>query len=369
MQTASIGAIVLGSALADPTRLAEDHVKTVPTLPRLPLAVALLLTWSLPALGQDLQTADLGTCVLESGEVLRPCALSYRTLGTLNDERDNAILVPTWFRGTSEGSLRFATAFVDTTAFYMIVVDALGNGVSTSPSNTPTQGGESFPEISIGDMVATQYRLVTDVLNLDGLYAVTGASMGGMQTFEWMVAHPRFFEKAVPLIGSPKLGPYDVALWETELRILDLYEACRCADAAATLAGVGMLTGSSPESVDAQTDPSEVEASLQAAAERMMARSDGWTHDTASQLHAMIGHDVSRNFAGDMEAAAAATQAELLSVVVGADHVVTPWSAIEFAKMARGESMVIENARGHRGVFLPGTGFEERVRVFLARDR
>ena len=89
----------------------------------------------------------------------------------------------TWFRGTSEGSLRFATAFVDTTAFYMIVADALGNGVSTSPSNTPTQGGESFPEISIGDMVATQYRLVTEVLNLDGLYAVTGASMGGMQTF------------------------------------------------------------------------------------------------------------------------------------------------------------------------------------------
>ena len=83
----------------------------------------------------------------------------------------------------------------------------------------------------------------------------------------------------------------------------------------------------------------------------------------------MIGHDVSRNFAGDMEAAAAATQAELLSVVVGTDHVVTPWSAIEFARMARGESMVIENARGHGGIFLPGTGFEERVRVFLARDR
>ena len=46
------------------------------------------------------------------------------------------------------------------------------------------------PEISIGDMVQSQYRLVTEVLGLEGLYAVTGISMGGMQTFEWAVSHP-----------------------------------------------------------------------------------------------------------------------------------------------------------------------------------
>ena len=217
-------------------------------------------------------------------------------------------------------------------------------------------------------MVASQYRLVTDVLSLDRLHAVVGASMGGMQTFEWMVAHPGFLAKAVPLIGSPKLGPYDIVLWETELHILHLYEACGCADAAATLAGISMLVGSSPERVDAQTDPSEVGASLEIAAESTMGRPDGWTHDMASQLHAMIGHDVSRTFNGDMDAAAAAVQAELLSVVVGTDHVVTPWSAIRFAELVGGESMVIDNACGHGGLFCPDTGYEDRVRAFLSRE-
>ena len=82
----------------------------------------------------------------------------------------------------------------------------------------------------------------------------------------------------------------------------------------------------------------------------------------------MIGHDVSRNFGGDMSAAADAVGAELLSVVVSTDHVVTPWSAIRFTELVGGESMVIDNTAGHGGLFTPGTGFEERVRTFLARD-
>ncbi len=346
----------------------QEAVKSASELVGALFVASLISLWPVPAFAQDLKMVELGTCPLESGETLAPCTVGYRTLGSLNSERDNAILVPTWFTGNSEASAGFAAAFVDTTAFYVIVVDALGNGVSTSPSNSPTQGGESFPRISIGDMVESQYRLVTEVLSLDQLYAVTGASMGGMQTFEWMVAHPRFIQKAVPLIGSPKLGPYDIALWETELRILDLYEACRCTEAAVTLAGVAMLAGSSPERVESQTDPEQVEASLEAAARRTLERPDGWTHDMASQLHAMIGHDISRNFDGDMSAAADAAQAELLSVVVRTDHVVTPWSSIEFVEMVDGESFVIDNAGGHGGLFVPGTGYEARVRAFLVRD-
>jgi len=192
--------------------------------------------------------------------------------------------------------------------------------------------------------------------------------MGGMQTFEWMVSHPGFFERAVPLIGSPKLGAYDIVLWETELRILDLYGTCQCSDAAAILAGVGMLAGSTPEAFHAQTDPSEVETSLEAAARATLARPDGWIHDMASQLHAMIDHDVSRHHGGDMAVAAKATEAGLLSVVVGTDHVVTPWPAIEFAELAGGESIVLDNPGGHGGLFVPGADYVEQVRAFLIRN-
>lgn len=325
------------------------------------LVILLLLAWPVSAQGQELRIAELGACQLEGGETLRPCSIAYRTMGSLNPQGDNAVLVPTWFTGTSEESAEFFATVVDTTSFYVVVVDALGNGVSTSPSNSPTQGGEAFPRISIGDMVATQYRLITEELGLASLFAVTGASMGGMQTFEWMVSHPGFFERAIPLIGSPKLGAYDIALWETELRILDLYDSCQCSDAAAILAGVGMLAASTPEAFHAQTNPSEVETSLEAAAQVTLDRPDGWIHDMASQLHAMIEHDVSRLHGGDMATAAKATEAQLLSVVVATDHVVTPWPAIEFADLAGGESIVLDNNGGHGGLFVPGAKYIGRV--------
>jgi homoserine O-acetyltransferase len=73
---------------------------------------------------------------------------------------------------------------VDTSNFFPIMVDALGNEVSTSPSTSRTQPGERFPRVSIGDMVHTQYRLITETLGIERLYAVMGIPMGGMQTFE-----------------------------------------------------------------------------------------------------------------------------------------------------------------------------------------
>ena len=207
------------------------------------------LLWIVPALvalplqGQDLQVAELGECVLESGEVLAPCDLAYRTYGELNEARDNAILISTWFGGTSAAWTDIlGSGLIDLEGFYTIVVDAFGNGVSTSPTTSPTQGGEAFPLVSIGDMVHSQYRLVTDVMELDGLYGVMGISMGGMQTFEWLVEYPDFFQKAVPIIGSPRLGSYDIARWETELRVLELFEACACEEAAAAHSGLSMMT-------------------------------------------------------------------------------------------------------------------------------
>ena len=335
------------------------------------------LLWLVPALvalplqAQDLQVAELGECPLESGAVLAPCDLAYRTYGELNAARDNAILISTWFGGTSAAWTGIlGSGLIDLEGFYTIVVDAFGNGVSTSPTTSPTQGGGAFPLVSIGDMVHSQYRLVSDVLGLDGLYAVMGISMGGMQTFEWLVEYPDFFAKAVPIIGSPRLGPYDIARWETELRVLELFEACECDEAAAAHAGLSILTSNTPAYHARVSDRTTVQSALDGQDRSVQRLSEGRTKNIATQLRAMINLDVSRGFGGDMAKAAASIQAELLVVVNATDHLVTPGPALEFAELAGAQSLVLDDDCGHLSPFQSCSGTEMTLAIsaFLARD-
>ncbi len=108
------------------------------------------------------QWVEIGEFKLESNRSILSCRIGYRTYGQLNAEKSNAILFLTWFGGTAqsvEGTSPWGA--IDTTNYQVIIVDALGDGVSSSPSNSKKQSGTDFPLFTIRDMVNSQHELLT----------------------------------------------------------------------------------------------------------------------------------------------------------------------------------------------------------------
>ena len=96
---------------------------------------------------------------LDSGEVLQDATLAYLTFGELNAARNNAVIIPTHFGGTHEHSQYFfgEGLAIDPAKHFIVVVNLLGNGVSSSPSHGL---GAEFPSITICDNVRLQYQLL-----------------------------------------------------------------------------------------------------------------------------------------------------------------------------------------------------------------
>src|SRR5687767_14970226 len=104
---------------------------------------ALALVLCLDAVADEPRIASLGDFPLEAGGTIRHCRIGYRTAGTLNADRSNAVVVLTWFAGHSGGlvpSIGERKLF-DSSRWFVITIDALGDGISSSPSNSTTQPG------------------------------------------------------------------------------------------------------------------------------------------------------------------------------------------------------------------------------------
>ncbi len=332
------------------------------------LTVFLLLSSAAHAAeAPPLQRAELGDLRLENGATLLDAAITYRTAGTLNADRSNAVLFPTWFTGTTEQLFAFdATGLVDTSRFFLIAVDALANGESSSPSNSSRQPGLDFPAVTIGDMVSAQHRLLTEVLGITHLRAVIGISMGGLQTFEWITAHPDFMDRAVSIVGSPRLAAYDLLLWNTQLAALELAERCDCQqEEALAVAGLlNQLAMQTPQFLAREFPRERTSALVQ------QGRDGGATmniHDRAAQLRSSLAHDVSRAYGGSMERAAQAVVTDLLVVASLQDRAVSPAPALEFAELVGADVLELQNDCGHLALFCAAPETRAEISGFLER--
>jgi homoserine O-acetyltransferase len=329
---------------------------------RLFVAILCTIFLSCPALAQSSigegaqQFAQLGEFKLHSGAVIHNFRIGYRTLGKLNENRSNAVLWPTWLGGRSADLLPFAKPenVVDTEKYFVILVDSIGNGASSSPSNSKLQPNMKFPGFAIRDMVESEYLLATNVLHLSHLHAVMGISMGGVQAFSWAATYPDFMDEVIPLAGSPQSTSYDKLLWTAEIEAIELDPAWDHGNAKGPLkrgmalsAEIDSMNVTSPEYRVTHTTPEQFDTFL--AGVKKSAESDaGSAGNEIRQRQALLSLDLPRELGLSMEQVAKRVQAKMLIFVSPEDHMVNPNPALAFAKLIGAPVVILDSSCGHR---------------------
>lgn len=163
------------------------------------------------------EAVDLGDVVLQCGITLRAVTVAYKTYGTLNRHRDNAVVMPTPFgcHHTDIEQMLASGRALDPDRWFIIVPNMLGGGLSSSPSNTPTPFDRAaFPPVTVYDNIACQHRLVTEHLGIERLRLVVGFSMGAQQAFHWGALHADMVDAVAPICGSARTSPFNNVLLE-----------------------------------------------------------------------------------------------------------------------------------------------------------
>ncbi|WP_064203166.1 alpha/beta fold hydrolase [Brevibacillus brevis] len=165
----------------------------------------------------DYDIFHLGDVRLQSGVTLPHAFIAYKTYGTLNAAKDNVIIFPTSF-----GDQHYQNEWLigedkalNPNQYFIIIPNMLGNGLSSSPSNTASPYDQShFPHVTIYDNVALQHRLITERFGIKKIALATGWSMGAIQAFQWAALYPDMVERLAPFAGTAKTWPHNIVLIE-----------------------------------------------------------------------------------------------------------------------------------------------------------
>ena len=176
----------------------------------------------------DYEIYNLGNVELVSGETLLSAKLAYKTYGSLNANKDNVVVLPTFYTGTHKRNEGFfgTNRAINPNKHFIISINLFGNGLSSSPSNADEkQKGSKFPSISLFDNVACQHKLLTKHLNINKIALVTGWSMAGCQSYQWASQYPDMVDAILPFCASAKTSEHNFVF-------LEGVKAALCADPA-----------------------------------------------------------------------------------------------------------------------------------------
>lgn len=307
------------------------------------------------------KTVSIGNFKTVSGKEIENCIIGYSTIGKLNADKSNVVLWPTWFAGKSEEiCLQIAPLLIDTTGLYIIAVDALGNGISSSPSNN-----FSFPDITIRDMVNSQYDLLTKHLHINHLKILLGVSLGGMQVLEWLISYPGFADNAISIEGSPKLSSYDLMFWKTEASLFGMPgKDQKSQEFSLRMAANVFLLNRATSSYWLHNLKQDKVDSMMLADQTYILKSMK-AEDLLCQVKAILTQDIYKSSGKTIADMKQQISARMLIVISISDKIVNPQSSIDLAKAIGATLLELDNDCGHGGFMCDQALVKETVTKFL----
>ena len=365
------------------------------------------------------QSFTIPEFTFQSGQTL-PVQLGYETFGTLNEQKDNAILVVHFFSANSHCAGKYdesdtAVGFwdgligpgkaVDTNKFFVVCSDNLCYTGANNPkvfttgpkSIDPSTGkpyGLSFPVPQVLDFVNAQKALL-ESMGITHLKAVMGPSLGGMTSWQWAVAYPDFMDRIIPVIATPRLpvwggfSPFQFSIRAAQLDAKwnggDYYDRPEqpdeCRHLVMQMMNVAAHQAGFYERTHRRDTPSDTECLESVLGKPSFEKSldavVGLTENFVDLNHWLytcricLNHDVSRPYGGDLDTALRRIKARVLAIPCHGD-VMFPADMVQWATDrivwlgGQAETYAIHSDWGHMAGILQTHLFADKVRAFLA---
>ncbi|MBO2033701.1 alpha/beta fold hydrolase [Siccationidurans ginsengisoli] len=287
-----------------------------------------------------------------SGETLPTLTQHYTTVGQPRRDKagriTNAVLIMhgTTGAGTSFLSDLFAGHLfgpgqpLDAAKYYVILPDAIGHGKSSKPSDGLRM---KFPKYTYDDMVAANYRLLTEKLGVTHLRLVMGTSMGGMETWVWGYQHPGYMDALLPLASLPvEIGGRNRMLRKMAIDLIEMDPAWQGGNYT-TEPKVG-LAGAASSLIFMTSSPKQMQklAPTRAQAEAALAQTEARLYKSLDANDFIYQFDASRDY--NPAPHLAAIQAPLFAINSADDQVNPPELGIletEIKKVPRGRYILL----------------------------
>jgi len=166
---------------------------------------------------------------MKRGGELRSARIAYETWGTLDQARDNAILIVTGLSPDAHAAANEANPEagwweamlgpgkpIDTDRWFVVCVNSLGSCKgSTGPASIDPATGATyrldFPELSVEDGANAAFEVVR-ALGIEQLACLVGNSMGGMTALAYLLLHPGSARAHVNISGAARALPFSIAI-------------------------------------------------------------------------------------------------------------------------------------------------------------